>query len=50
VYCEEVSQVSELKIGNICLRRLVADLLLEKLELQERLQGLSANGGMVERS
>jgi len=41
VDCKAVSQVSELKIENIRLRRLVADLLLEKLELQENLQGLS---------
>jgi len=50
VGCKEVSQISELKIENIRLRRLVADLLLEKLKLQESLQGLSANGRMVERS
>lgn len=47
---EEVSQISELKIENMRLRRLVADLLLEKLELQESLQEFTANGRMVERS
>jgi putative transposase len=47
---EEVSQISELKIENSRLRRLVTDLLLEKLELQESLQGLAANGRLVERS
>jgi putative transposase len=45
---EETSQISELKIENSRLRRLVADLLLEKLELQENLQGISANGRLVE--
>jgi putative transposase len=47
---EEISQISELKIENSRLRRLVADLLLEKLELQESLQGLSANGWLLERN
>lgn len=47
---EEISQISELKIENSRLRRLVADLLLEKLELQESLQGLSANGKLLEQS
>jgi putative transposase len=48
--CEEASQISQLKIENIRLRRLVADLLLEKLELQESLQGPSASERMLERS
>jgi hypothetical protein len=47
---EEISQISELKIENSRLRRLVADLLLEKLELQESLQGMSAKDRLVERS
>jgi putative transposase len=47
---EETSQISELKIENSRLRRLVADLLLEKLELQESLQGISANGRLFEQS
>jgi len=47
---EDVGQISELKIENSRLRRLVADLLLEKLELQENLQGTSANGRLVERN
>jgi putative transposase len=47
---EEISQISELKIENSRLRRLVTDLLLEKLELQESLQEISANGRLVERS
>jgi putative transposase len=47
---EEINQISELKIENSRLRRLVADLLLEKLELQENLQGMSANGKLVERN
>jgi putative transposase len=47
---EEFSRISELKIENRRLRRLVADLLLEKLELQESLQEFSADGRMAERS
>ena len=40
---EEVGQIRELKIENSRLRRLVADLLLEKLELEESLRGVSEN-------
>jgi putative transposase len=47
---EEVNQISELKIENFRLRRLVADLLLEKMELQESLQGISTTGRLAERS
>ncbi len=47
---EEISQISELKIENSRLRRLVADLLLEKLELQESLLGLSPDGRLLERN
>jgi putative transposase len=47
---EEVGQISELKIENSRLRRLVADLLLEKLEIQESLQEMSANGRLIERN
>jgi putative transposase len=47
---EESSQISELKIENSRLRRLVADLLLEKLELQESLQGGPADGRLIERN
>ena len=47
---EESSQISELKTENSRLRRLVADLLLEKLELQESLQEVSADGRLVERN
>ncbi len=36
---EEISQIRELKIENSRLRRLVTDLLLEKLELEESLRG-----------
>jgi len=38
---EEVNQIRELKLENSRLRRLVADLLLEKLELEESLEGVS---------
>jgi putative transposase len=47
---EEIGQISELKIENSRLRRLVANLLLEKLELQECIQGISANGRLIERN
>ena len=36
---EEIGQIRELKIENSRLRRLVADLLLEKVELEESLRG-----------
>ncbi len=38
---EEIGQIRELKIENSRLRRLVTDLLLEKLELEESLRGVS---------
>jgi transposase len=47
---KEISQIRELKIENSRLRRLVTDLLLEKVELEESLQGGSANRRMVERN
>ena len=37
----EIYQIGELKVENSRLRRLVADLLLEKLELEESLQRVS---------
>jgi putative transposase len=40
---ENTSQIRELKIENLRLRRLVADLLLEKVEIEESLQETSAN-------
>jgi putative transposase len=46
----EIRQINELKIENLRLRRLVADLMLEKLELQENLQGRSSSGRAVERN
>lgn len=45
---EELPQMSELKIENSRLRRLVADLLLEKVKLEESLQELITNRRMVE--
>src|SRR5713101_2291793 len=47
---EEIAQIRELKIENSRLRRLVTDLLLEKVELEESLQGVSTNRRMVERN
>ncbi len=38
---EEIGQIRDLKIENSRLRRLVTDLLLEKLELEESLRGVS---------
>ncbi len=38
---EEIGQIKVLKIENSRLRRLVADLLLVKLELEESLRGVS---------
>jgi len=46
---EEVAQIRELKIENSRLRRLVADLLLEKVQLEESLQEFTTNRRMVER-
>ena len=45
---ETTDQIRELRIENSRLRRLVADLLLEKIELEESLQKISANPRMVE--
>ena len=39
---EEIGHIRELKIENSRLRRLVTDLLLEKLELEESLRGISS--------
>ena len=47
---EEISQIRELRIENSRLRRLVTDLLLEKVELEESLHGISANRRMAKRS
>jgi len=46
---EDTSQIRELKIENSRLRRLVADLLLEKVELEESLQGAPSNRRMAKR-
>jgi putative transposase len=47
---ETTGRIRELRLENSRLRRLVADLLLEKIELQESRQGIFANHRMVERS
>ena len=47
---EEIGQVSELKIENSRLRRLVTDLLLEKLELEESLRGISRARAQLDHS
>jgi putative transposase len=47
---EKIGQIRELMIENSRLRRLVTDLLLEKVELEESLQGISANRRVVERN
>ncbi len=47
---EELSQIRELKVENLRLRRLVTDLLLEKVELAENLQRVSANCRIPARS
>jgi putative transposase len=47
---ETTGRIRELRLENSRLRRLVADLLLEKVELQESRQGIFANHRMVERS
>jgi transposase-like protein len=47
---ETTGQIRELRIENSRLRRLVADLLLEKIELEESLQKISANRRVVERN
>jgi hypothetical protein len=46
---EGTGQIRELRIENSRLRRLVADLLLEKIELEESLREVSAKRRMVER-
>jgi putative transposase len=45
---EEIHQIRELKIENSRLRRLVADLLLEKVKLEESIGGFSTSRRMVE--
>jgi len=45
---EEMAQIRELKIENSRLRRLVTDLLLEKVQLEESLQEFTTNRRMVE--
>jgi hypothetical protein len=47
---EEIGQISELKIENSRLRRLVTDLLLEKLELEESLRGISRARAQLDHS
>ena len=47
---EELGQIRELKIENSRLRRLVTDLLLEKLELEESLRGISRVRTQLDRS
>jgi putative transposase len=47
---EEIGQIRELKIENSRLRRLVTDLLLEKVELEESIRGSSTNGRLVVRN
>lgn len=47
---EEIGQIRELKIENSRLRRLVTDLLLEKLELEESLRGVSGVRTQLDRS
>ena len=47
---DEIGQIRELKLENSRLRRLVTDLLLEKVELEESLQGVPTNRRMVERN
>jgi putative transposase len=45
----EIGQIRELKIENSRLRRLVTDLLLERVLLEESLQEFTTNRRMVER-
>jgi hypothetical protein len=47
---EEIRQIRELKIENSRLRRLVTDLLLEKVELEESIRGVDSNRIVVERN
>ena len=47
---EEIGQIRELKIENSRLRRLVTDLLLEKLELEESLRGVSTGRAQLDHS
>jgi putative transposase len=47
---EEIGQIRELKIENSRLRRLVTDLLLEKLELEENLRGVSRGRTQLDHS
>lgn len=47
---EQTSQVRELQLENSRLRRLVTDLLLEKVELEEGLHGSAANRRTVGRN
>jgi len=44
---EKISKIRELMIENARLRRLVTDLLLEKVELEEGLQGVSPSRRVV---
>lgn len=46
----EMDQIRQLRLENSRLRRLVADLLLEKVELEESLQGGATNRRMVKSS
>jgi hypothetical protein len=47
---DKMGQIRELKIENSRLRRLVSDLLLEKLELVESLQGISRARAQLDHS
>lgn len=47
---EQMNQISELQLENSRLRRLVTDLLLEKVKLEESLHGNPANRRMVGRN
>jgi hypothetical protein len=47
---EKIGEIRELMIENARLRRLVTDLLLEKVELEESLRGVSTSRRVVERN
>jgi len=47
---EQIRQIGELKLENSRLRRLVTDLLLEKMTLEERLHDRPARGRTVEKT
>lgn len=47
---EQTSQIRELQLENSRLRRLVTDLLLEKVQLEEEIHGSAGNRKMVGRT